>query len=380
MRSSRQCSGGGAEEASRGAEEADGKTGAARSAYAAYRCMAGGAEEEGGADCAAWQWREGEGGADCAAWQWREGAAPGEAAARIAKFDPSSCALCGGGPVAGHGIRHNKNYDVQRYKCGSCGKTFSGNVGFGRLKASPEIVTQAVHMWLAGMSLPGVALWLEEFASIKVCHKTILNWAESEIGLIEEYADGVLAPRVSDMWRTDEMYYGIRGREQYAFWMIDDLARYVLALQTAERKGTSDVKPLFEHAAALASMDAPAILVSDGAANFHRAWHDLYRAKNFMQRPAFHIQAVHATDTDYNNNLMERFNGWIRARTRAARGLKRIDSAMLRGLRVFHNFIRPHGGLGVITPAQAAGIVVEQPNAAMTLAQNAAVHRLRRQP
>ena len=190
-----------------------------------------------------------------------------------------------------------------------------------------------------------------------------------------------------DAWRTPqppdhlhEMYYAIRGREQYAFWMIDDLTRYVLALQTAERKGTSDVKPLFEHAAALASMDAPAILVSDGAANFHRAWHDLYRAKNFMQRPTFHIQAIHATDIDYNNNLMERFNGWIRARTRAARGLKRIDSAMLRGLRVFHNFIRPHGGLGMITPAQAAGIVVERPNAAMTLAQNAAVHRLRRRP
>ena len=357
----------GAAEASRGAEEASGKTGAARSAYAAYRCMAGDEEGERGADRAVWQW----GGTAAAA-------APGGAALRIAKFDPSSCALCGGGPVTGHGTRHNQNYDTRRYKCGSCGKTFSGNVGFARLKASPEIVTQAVHMWLAGMSLPAVALWLEEFASIKVCHKTILNWAESEIGLIEEYADSVLTPRVSDMWRTDEMYYGIRGREQYAFWMIDDLTRYVLALQTAEHKGTSDVKPLFEHAAALASMDAPAILVSDKAANFHRAWHDLYRARNFMHRPTFHIQTIHATDTDYNNNLMERFNGWIRARTRAARGLKSIDSAMLRGLRVFHNFVRLHGGLGGITPAQAAGIDIERPNAAMTLAQNAAVHRLRR--
>ena len=53
---------------------------------------------------------------------------------------------------------------------------------------------------------------------------------------------------------------------------------------------------------------------------------------------------------------------------------------MLRGLRVFHNFIRPHSGLGMITPAQAAGIVIERPNAAMTLAQNAAVYRLRRRP
>ena len=77
---------------------------------------------------------------------------------------------------------------------------------------------------------------------------------------------------------------------------------------------------------------------------------------------------------------MERFNSGIRARTRAARGLERIDSAPPRGLRVFHNVIRPHGGRGTITSAQAAGIVVERPNAAMTLAQNAAVHRLRRRP
>ena len=52
---------------------------------------------------------------------------------------------------------------------------------------------------------------------------------------------------------------------------------------------------------------------------------------------------------------MERFNGWILARTRAARGLRRIDSALLRGLRVFHNFIRPHGGLGMITPPARPG-------------------------
>ena len=75
---------------------------------------------------------------------------------------------------------------------------------------------------------------------------------------------------------------------------------------------------------------------------------------------------------------MERFNGWIRARTRSTRGLEKIDSALLHGLRIFHNFVRPHGGLGGATPAEAAGIVIEGPDRLATLVQNAAVLRRRR--
>ena len=100
-----------------------------------------------------------------------------------------------------HGVRRNKHYDNQHYRCGACGKTFSENVGFERLKAAPAIVTQAIHMWIAGMSLPEVKLWLEAHESISVSHRTILGWAESRTAMIEEYADAELAPQVSGVWR-----------------------------------------------------------------------------------------------------------------------------------------------------------------------------------
>ena len=296
---------------------------------------------------------------------------------RVSKPGRAECPDCGPRHVTRYGVRHNKHYDNQRYRCGACGKTFSENVGFERLKAAPDIVTKAIHMWIAGMSLPDVKLWLEAHASISVSHRTILGWAESRIAMIEEYADAELAPRVSGVWRTDEMYYDIRGDEQYVFWMIDNSTRFNLAMQAAPHKGTSDVVPLFKHAAALAS-SVPTILVSDKVANFHDAWHELYRDKNFLQAPTYHIRHIHSGDVDYNNNLMERFNGWIRARTRSTRGLKKIDSALLHGLRIFHNFVRPHRGLGGATPAEAAGIVIEGPDRLATLVQNAAVLRRRR--
>ena len=307
----------------------------------------------------------------------RPGAGGGGEAIRVAKPSPGERPCCAAPHIIKNGVRRNNHYVNQRYRCKSCRKSFSGNAGFERLKAAPEVVTQAIHMWIAGMSLPAVRLWLEEHASISVSHRTILGWAESRMSMIEEYADSALAPQVSGVWRTDEMYYGIRGDEQYVFWMIDNATRFNLAMQAAEHKGTSDVVPPFRHAAALASA-TPTILVSDAAANFHAAWHELYRDKNFMQSPTFHIRHIHATDGDRsNNNLMERFNGWIRARTRSAMGLKKIDSALPHGLRMFRNFIRPHGGLGGITPAEAAGIAVEGPDRLATLVQNAAVHRLR---
>jgi hypothetical protein len=53
------------------------------------------------------------------------------------------------------------------------------------------------------------------------------------------------------------------------------------------------------------------------------------------------------------------------------RSLKREDSPVLEGMQIYHNFIRPHMGLGGKTPAEAAGIKVEGENKWLTLIQNA---------
>ena len=71
---------------------------------------------------------------------------------------------------------------------------------------------------------------------------------------------------------------------------------------------------------------------------------------------------------------MESFNGTtIRHREKVVRGLKREDSAILTGLQLYHNFVRPHLGLpDHTTPAEAAGIDVQGDNKFLTLIQAAA--------
>ena len=78
-----------------------------------------------------------------------------------------------------------------------------------------------------------------------------------------------------------------------------------------------------------------------------------------------------------SNNQMGSFNGnTVRLREVTVRGPKREDSAILTGLRLYHNFVRPHLGLpGNITPGEAAGIHIEGDNKWKTIIQNAARQR-----
>ena len=80
---------------------------------------------------------------------------------------------------------------------------------------------------------------------------------------------------------------------------------------------------------------------------------------------------------DLNTNQMESFNGnTVRLREVATRGLKSEESAIITGLRLYHNFGRSHSGLeGEMTPGEVAGIIVEGTDKWKTMIQAAAKRR-----
>ena len=70
---------------------------------------------------------------------------------------------------------------------------------------------------------------------------------------------------------------------------------------------------------------------------------------------------------------MERFNGEIRDREKVVRGLKKDDSPLIRGYKIYHNYIRPHSALDNKTPAEKCGIRIEGKDKWMTLIQNSII-------
>lgn len=149
---------------------------------------------------------------------------------------------------------------------------------------------------------------------------------------------------------------------------IDNDTRYWIAQQVATNKGTDDVRPLL-HDAQEVTGTKPRTFITDGAQNFGEAFTKEYQT-NRANSPV-HISHIHLQG-DHNNNRMERMNGELRDREKVMRGLKNTETTpILKGLQIYHNYLRPHMGLKGMTPAEAAGIRIEGSNPWITLIQNA---------
>jgi transposase-like protein len=276
------------------------------------------------------------------------------------------CTKCQSDKIKKIGIRHNKNYDIQMYRCKNCNKKFSMNLGFERLKATPESVTASMNLYFNGESLRHVADSMKLFG-VKVTHKTIENWIKKYVKLMDKYLEQI-TPQVGDTWRTDEIYLKIKGNRKYLYAMMDDQTRLWIASQVSNSKYTEDVRPLFRKSTEVAGKK-PKILISDGARNFMQA-HKKEWYSNYKNEKVTHIRHIHFKN-DYNNNKQERLNGEIRDREKVMRGLKKDDSPIITGMRIHHNFIRSHMGLNGKTPSEACGIKIGGNNKWITLIQNA---------
>jgi len=284
----------------------------------------------------------------------------------IKPLDNHVCIACSSQNIVRHGLRHNQSGNIQRYMCKDCGKWFVVNLGFERMKASPQAITSAMQLYFTGESLRNVQKFLR-LQGVQVSHVAVYKWIGKYTALMEKYLDKI-TPQVSDTWRADELYVKIKGDMKYVFAMMDDETRFWIAQEVANTKDTHDARHLFQMARERAGK-RPQILITDGLRSYRDAWLKEYSTKK-LDDSTVHIRQITLAG-QHNNNKMERMNGEIRDRERVVRGVKSEDSPLLKGLQIYHNFIRPHEGLEGKTPAEAAGITVEGENKWLTLNQNA---------
>ncbi len=277
-----------------------------------------------------------------------------------------SCIFCRSEKIKKDGLRRNKYGDIQKFRCLECGRYFTVNLGFERMKHNPQGITTAMQLYFSGESLRNTARSLR-LLGVQVSHQTIYNWIEKYTALMEKYLDKI-TPQVSDTWATDELFLKVKGNTKYLYAMMDEQTRFWIAQEVADTKHTADVRPLFQLAKQIAGKQ-PKTLVSDGAANFHEAYNKEFRTSRLETRTE-HIRHIRLAG-DWNNNKMERMNGEIRDREKVMRGLERKDSPILTGYQLYHNYVRPHMALKGKTPAEMAGIKVEGENKWLTIIQNA---------
>ena len=268
------------------------------------------------------------------------------------------CKYCDSGKIKKAGMRITKKGKIQRYACLDCKKRFTANFGFEKMRYDSVLITRALQMYYSGMSVRDIADCFEQ-EEIEINYSNVYRWIDKYSKMTSNYLKGIV-PRVSETWRTDEIYIKVKGEKKLQYSMLDHETRFMITKLVAHTKYTEDVRPMFVEAMMIADKK-PTTLISDGAPNFHDAWKSEYRAKNFLQKETNHIRHIHLKG-DKNNNRMERLNGTIRDREAAYRGIKKIDSPLFDGFQTFYNFTKKHGALNGKTPSDEALIKVDGKN------------------
>jgi transposase-like protein len=283
----------------------------------------------------------------------------------IQEVNVSNCQFCGSENIVKNSVRHNQNGDIQRYKCKACEKRFSINLGFEKMKATPQIVTSAMQLYFTGESYRNVQKFLK-LQGVNVDHSTILRWVKKYVTLMQNYLQKI-KPNVSDTWRADELYVKINGNLKYLFAMMDDETRFWIAQEVAETKDKHDTRNLLRMSKEITGKK-PMTFITDGLPSYHDAYKkEFWTLKGPRTEHIRHIKL----SGDMHNNKMERINGEVRDREKVMRGLKKDETPVLTGYQLYHNFIRPHESLNGKTPSEACGITIEGKNKWITLIQNA---------
>ncbi len=276
-----------------------------------------------------------------------------------------NCQYCNSERIVKDGVRHNQSGDIQVYYCRNCEKHFTINLGFERMKSTPQAITGALQLYFTGESLRNVQKFLR-LQGVNISHVTVYKWINKYVKLMDKYLERI-KPKVSDTWRADELWLKIKGDRKYLFALMDDETRFWIAQEVADSKYKHDARKLLQMGKKVTGKK-PSTFITDGLP----AYHDAYKKEFWTLRNprTEHISAVKLR-RNMTNNKMERLNGEIRDREKVMRGLKKTDTPILKGLQIYHNYIREHEGLNGKTPSEACGIEIKGKNKWKTLIQNA---------
>ena len=279
-------------------------------------------------------------------------------------------------------IKYGKYKDTQYYLCKNCGHRFASADRIPKMQNSTKTIADALNMYYEGMSLAEIRRNLIQQDNNYISRVTAYNWVDRFTDLAVKEAEKY-QPKVGGVWVADETFIRIdkhkkddagidnpytRGRKAkwVVFWdIIDADTRFLLASHATTTRSAKDAQILMEKAAKRAGK-FPRIVYTDKL----RAYLDGIEL-------TFGADTKHKQGSPFeignSNNLIERFHGTIKERTKVMRALKNKDTLekFMDGWLVHYNFFRPHSSLpNDMTPAQAAGIkfpfrnwkdVVEQP-------------------
>lgn len=265
-------------------------------------------------------------------------------AVKVPYFD-ITCKYCGSHRVIKYGhYRH-----MQRFFCKDCKRKFADNDALPDMKTPIDQVGTAISMYYEGQSLNSICRLLAQIYHSYPSDSTVYRWiARFTKQAISEARDYKLD--VGNVWVCDETMLDINGEKVWFWDIIDAKTRFLLASRLSRGRTIKDAALLMNEAKRRAGKSPKTILTDKLAAYLDGIEYVFGADTEHIQTKPFTIEN--------NTNLIERFHGTLKDRTKVMRGLKDMASARLitEGWLLHYNYLRPHEALKGKTPAEVAGI------------------------
>ena len=246
-------------------------------------------------------------------------------------------------------VRYGQSGGVQYWWCKDCRHKFADNDALPGMKTPIMEVGAALSMYYRGMSIDEIRGHLDQQYNDCPSSATVYDWicrfTDEAVTKARSYK-----PKVGYVWVADETMLDIGGKKVWFWDLIDVKTRFLLASHLSYQRTSEHAKRFVEKAAERAGKP-PKVIITD----------KLFAYLDGIEM-AFGADTQHVQSKGFsvmpNTNLIERFHGTLKSRTKVMRGLKSPESALLilDGWLVYYNFFRPHEALGDKTPTEKAGI------------------------
>ncbi len=262
-----------------------------------------------------------------------------------------TCKFCGSKDVVKYGFKNK----IQQYLCYNCHRKFNMKDTLENKKTPIVEVGTALSLYFSGLSLDKISEQLQSIYADSIDPSTIYHW-------ITEYSrtahDTLKNHKVKlgKIWVVDETAIEVGGKNIWFWDIIDDKTRFLIASHMSYSRTVGDAVTIMSRAYER-SQSVPTFILSDKLPAYPRGIQEVFG------KHADHIQSKGFT-AEINTNLIERFHGTLKERTKVLRGFKTIETAriILDGFLVNYNFFRPHMDLEDTTPAKEAGVTLKYGN------------------
>lgn len=252
---------------------------------------------------------------------------------------------------------------IQRYKCKDCGKYFTIDDGFFRMRNHPKKITCAIDLFYRGVSTRKVQEHFQAFYPHNSSNVTIYNWVVKYSKMISKFTDKIKINGGQEV-QVDEMEYKTKGEKSWFIDSIDSKTRYMVASNFFQKRTTENINVVMKRAKYKTQGNVTTI-TTDGFNAYIKSVKKTFGYNNKTHQFNVHHNVSIACIEGHFNIYIERLHNSIRERTKTFRGFHgSIDSAdsIMKGYEIFYNFIRKHQSLNCCPYELATNIKINNPN------------------